>query len=156
MVDLAAFSLAAFVACALRFDGTIAPRISPCPGNCNLHLGSCEVDGLSYWLGSVGALEIYVSKRCGAYCLSEFVGVIGRRHGHYIHVLGVGTIPRSVYVLDWLVSCLLTLGARLAVRLIVACSKELIEREPTDKDTDLRCWSRGTSVWCESCSRMNR
>jgi FlaA1/EpsC-like NDP-sugar epimerase len=34
-------------------------------------------------------------------------------------LLGPWGIPRSVYVLDWLVACLLTLGGRLAVRLVV-------------------------------------
>ena len=38
-------------------------------------------------------------------------------------VLGPAGMPRSVYIIDWLLSCLLTLGTRLTVRLIYASRK---------------------------------
>ncbi|MGA7858690.1 MAG: polysaccharide biosynthesis protein, partial [Terracidiphilus sp.] len=38
-------------------------------------------------------------------------------------LFGIGAVPRSVYILDWLVSCLLTLGARLVVRLVVTAKR---------------------------------
>ena len=41
-------------------------------------------------------------------------------------------IPRSVYILDWLISCVLTLGGRLAVRVILtAKSRSTVEGERT-------------------------
>jgi FlaA1/EpsC-like NDP-sugar epimerase len=38
-------------------------------------------------------------------------------------LLGQSTVPHSIYILDWLVSCLLTLGVRLAARLIVTARR---------------------------------
>ncbi len=38
-------------------------------------------------------------------------------------LLGPGTVPRSIYILDWLVSCFFTLGTRLAVRVVIAARK---------------------------------
>jgi FlaA1/EpsC-like NDP-sugar epimerase len=35
------------------------------------------------------------------------------------HLIGPWGIPRSVYIVDWLISCLLTLGGRLAARVVV-------------------------------------
>jgi len=46
------------------------------------------------------------------------------------HLAGSWGIPRSVYILDWLISILLTLGGRLAVRMVVtAISTNSIEGE---------------------------
>jgi FlaA1/EpsC-like NDP-sugar epimerase len=47
-------------------------------------------------------------------------------------LFGLGAIPRSIYIVDWSLSCLLTLGIRFAVRLIVAASKsDRTEGAPT-------------------------
>ena len=47
-------------------------------------------------------------------------------------LLGPWGIPRSVYILDWLISCLLTLGGRLAVRAVVtARSRSRVHGERT-------------------------
>jgi FlaA1/EpsC-like NDP-sugar epimerase len=46
------------------------------------------------------------------------------------HLIGPWSIPRSVYILDWLISCLLTLGGRLAARVVVtAISTSSVEGE---------------------------
>jgi FlaA1/EpsC-like NDP-sugar epimerase len=46
------------------------------------------------------------------------------------HLIGPLGIPRSVYILDWLISCLLTLGGRLAARVVVtAISTSSVEGE---------------------------
>jgi FlaA1/EpsC-like NDP-sugar epimerase len=46
------------------------------------------------------------------------------------HLIGPWGIPRSVYILDWLISCLLTLGGRLAARVVVtAISTSSVEGE---------------------------
>jgi FlaA1/EpsC-like NDP-sugar epimerase len=46
------------------------------------------------------------------------------------HLIGSWGIPRSVYILDWLISCLLTLGGRLAARVVAtAISTSSVEGE---------------------------
>jgi FlaA1/EpsC-like NDP-sugar epimerase len=118
-LDLAAFSLSAFLAFELRFDGALpAQYFRP------LGVALCvwaAVKSASFMAGAVGrgswrhtshhdAVRIVLANTAG----SIFGGII------LFHLIGSWGIPRSVYILDWLLSCLLTLGGRLAVRVIVA------------------------------------
>ena len=120
--DLAAFSLSAFVACELRFDGTMPPEYRHVLGTAICIWAVAK--SMAFLIGSVGwghwrytsvndVVRIVLANLLGSLVGGTVI----------IFTLGLGTIPRSVYVLDWLVACLLTLGTRLGVRLIVAARK---------------------------------
>lgn len=122
LTDLAAFGLSAFVAFELRFDGTVPPQY--------LRLIGAAV---CIWAAVKSTAFIVGSVRWGhwrytsvgdvvrivlANTLGSFVGVAA-----IVFLYGASAVPRSVYILDWIVSCILTLGVRLAVRLIVTARK---------------------------------
>jgi FlaA1/EpsC-like NDP-sugar epimerase len=121
-LDLAAFSISGFVAFELRFDGKMPWQY--------LHpMGTA----LCIWAVAKSITFILIAIRWGHWrftSANEVVRIVLANSlgsilgGSVIFLLlGLGTIPRSVYILDWLVSCLLTLGARLVVRLAVTARK---------------------------------
>lgn len=122
LADLSVFSLSALVAFELRFDGTVPSQY--------LHLMGTAI---CTWAAAKSMAFIIGSVRWGHWrytSVNDVVRIVlanslGSLFGGTIIVflLGLGTIPRSVYVLDWLVSCLLTLGTRLGVRLIVTARR---------------------------------
>ena len=57
-------------------------------------------------------------------------------------VLGLRGIPRSVYILDWLLSCLLTLGCRLVTRVVITTHNS---RRPKGKLTRTLIYGAGTA-----------
>ncbi|MGA3010672.1 MAG: nucleoside-diphosphate sugar epimerase/dehydratase [Terracidiphilus sp.] len=130
-LDLTAFVLATFLAFELRFDGALPAR----------YFGPMEI-----------ALCIWAAAKCAFF----IVGAIDQRSWRHTSVsdavrialaVSAGSligglaiffltrpvgIPRSVYLLDWLISCVLALGGRLAVRVIfTARSKGSADGERT-------------------------
>ena len=115
--DLAAFAFSTFFAFELRFDGALPAQyfrpmgIALCiwaASKCALFIVG-EIDDRSWRHTSVPdavriALALSVGSVIGGLAIFFLTKPVG--------------IPRSVYVLDWLISCLLILGVRLAVRLI--------------------------------------
>jgi FlaA1/EpsC-like NDP-sugar epimerase len=119
LLDLAAFLLSTFLAFELRFDGALpAQYVHP------MGVALCiwaAVKSACFLAGAVGrgswrhasyhdAVRIVLANSVG----SILGGIL------LFRLIGPSGIPRSVYILDWLLSCLLTLGGRLAVRLVVA------------------------------------
>jgi len=116
-LDLAAFALSTFLAFELRFDGALpAQYFHP------MWVALC------IWAGAKSAAFIVGSVSRGSWrhtsvydavrlVLSASAGsILG---GLVIFILlGPWGIPRSVYLLDWLICWLLTLGGRLAVRVV--------------------------------------
>jgi FlaA1/EpsC-like NDP-sugar epimerase len=117
LLDLAAFALSGFFAFELRFDGAV-------PANyfhvMEVALGVWVVaKSLAFIAGKLNrgnwrytstydAVRVVIANSAG----SVLGGVV------LLVVLGAAGMPRTVYILDWLLSCLLTLGARLTVRLV--------------------------------------
>jgi FlaA1/EpsC-like NDP-sugar epimerase len=128
-LDLTAFALSAFLAYELRFDGALPARY--------IHSMECAlciwatVKSATFIVGSVSRgswrhTSVYDAARI---VLANFAGsILG---GLVIYfVVGPWGIPRSVYILDWLISCLLTLGGRLFYRIVfVARSRSRAEGE---------------------------
>jgi FlaA1/EpsC-like NDP-sugar epimerase len=114
-LDLAAFAFSTILAFELRFDGALpAQYFHP------MLVALCVWAGTksaSFIVGAVGRgswqhTSVYDAVRL---VLADSAGwILG---GLVISFLaGPWGIPRSVYILDWLISCLLTLGGRLVVR----------------------------------------
>ena len=117
-LDCAAFAAAAVLAFALRFDGEVPAAYS-----------RAMTAAISVWttfqcacflLGAVNRgswrhTSPLDALRIAAACLGG--SLLGT--AILVHAVAGPAIPRSVCVLDWLLSCLLTLGARLMVRLAV-------------------------------------
>jgi FlaA1/EpsC-like NDP-sugar epimerase len=121
LLDLAAFASAAVLAFELRFDGALPAQLfDPMRvALCVWAVSKCAF----FLLGSVSrtswrhtspfdALRIVAANSAG----SMMGGVI------LLKWMAAPAIPRSVYVLDWLLSCLLTLGGRLVVRLAIGAA----------------------------------
>jgi FlaA1/EpsC-like NDP-sugar epimerase len=117
LLDLAAFALSGFFAFELRFDGAVpvlylhAMAVALCvwivAKSVAFIAGKLNLGNWRY-TSTYDAVRVTVANSVGS--------VLG---GVVLYVLlGPWGMPRSVYILDWLLSCLLTLGARLAVRLI--------------------------------------
>jgi len=121
-LDLAAFSVSAFVAFELRFDGKLPDQ----------YFHPMET-ALCIWAVAKSITFLMVAVRWGHWRFTsthEIVRIVLANSlgsilgGSVLFLLfGLGSIPRSVYILDWLVSCLLTLGARLVVRLAVTARR---------------------------------
>ena len=128
-LDLAAFALSTIFAFELRFDGAL-------PTQYFLPMGVA----LCIWSAAKSAAFIVGAVSQGSWrhtsvfdavriVLANTAGSIlgGLVIFHLTQPLG---IPRSVYILDWLISCLLTLGGRLAARVVVtAISTSSVEGE---------------------------
>ena len=119
LLDWAAFALSGFFAFELRFDGAV-PAI---------YFHSMEV-ALCVWVGanSVAFIAGKLNRGNWRYTSTyDAVRVVAANSagsvlgGAVLFVLlGPWGMPRSVYILDWLLCCLLTLGARLTVRVVYA------------------------------------
>ena len=130
-LDMAAFALSAFLAFELRFDGALpAQYLRP------------MVVALCIWAAAKSAFFIVgaVNQRSWRHTsVHDAVQVVlaasaGSILGGLVIFLLAGPwgIPRSVYILDWLISCVLALGGRLAVRMILtARSRSSVEGERT-------------------------
>jgi FlaA1/EpsC-like NDP-sugar epimerase len=114
-MDLIVFAVSAFAAFELRFDGMLPARFFH-PMETALCVWAitksvvfiaCRVN--RYWrhTSAYDAVRIVFANLAGS-LLGALILLL---------LLGLWGIPRSVYVLDWLVSCLLTLGGRLTVYL---------------------------------------
>jgi FlaA1/EpsC-like NDP-sugar epimerase len=118
LIDLTAFGLAGYVAFALRFDGALPVQLMQ-PMHADLGIWAAA-KSLAFLVGSVRWVHWrYTSTHdvvriVLANSLGSLIGGL-----LIVSLWGTGIMPRSVYVLDWLVACILTLGVRLAVRLIV-------------------------------------
>ncbi|MGD0737174.1 MAG: nucleoside-diphosphate sugar epimerase/dehydratase [Terracidiphilus sp.] len=118
VLDLAAFALSTFLAFELRFDGALPSRyFHPMAVSLCIWAGAkstcfilCAVSRGSWrHTSAYDAVRIVLATSAGS--------ILG---GLAIFFLfGPESVPRSVYVLDWLISWLFTLGGRLAVRVVL-------------------------------------
>ncbi len=117
LLDCCAFALSGLLAFELRFDGALPAKY--------LHpMGAV----LCVWVVAKSAAFVVAKLDRGnwrytsAYDAVRIVlaNLAGSILGAIVIFLLPATrgIPRSVYIFDWLVSCLLTLGGRLAVRVV--------------------------------------
>jgi FlaA1/EpsC-like NDP-sugar epimerase len=117
LVDWAAFALSGILAFELRFDGAM-PAI---------YFHSMEV-ALIVWVVAKSVAFIASKLNRGNWRYTSTYDavrvVVANSAGSILggvflfSLLGPGGMPRSVYILDWLLSCLLTLGVRLVVRMV--------------------------------------
>jgi FlaA1/EpsC-like NDP-sugar epimerase len=130
-LDLAAFALSTFLAFELRFDGAL-------PAQYFHPMGVV----LCIWAVAKSASFIVGAVNRGSWrhtSVHDAVRIVlavsaGSMLGGLVIFLLIGPwgIPRSVYILDWLISCVLALGGRLAVRVILtARSRSRVEGERT-------------------------
>jgi FlaA1/EpsC-like NDP-sugar epimerase len=120
--NLFLFALAAFLAFELRFDGALPPKYLH-----SMEMALCiwaAVKSVTFIAGAVNQEQwrhtsIYEAERI---LLANTAGsVLG---GVVIlAALGRSGVPLSVYMLEWILSCSLMLGARLAVRVIATARK---------------------------------
>ena len=118
LIDFAAFVLSGFFAFELRFDGTVPAQ----------YFHTMEV-AICIWSVAKSAAFIAGKLNRGNWRYTSiydairvmFANSAGSVLGGVVLlvVLGLEGMPRSIYILDCLLSCLLTLGARLAVRLLL-------------------------------------
>src|ERR1035438_5428190 len=132
-LDLTAFALSTFLAFELRFDGVLpAQYFHP------------MVVALCIWAAAKSAAFIVGAVSQGSWrhtSVFDTVRVVlansaGSILGGLVifHLAAPWGIPRSVYILDWLISCLLTLGGRLAARVVLSAnSRSSVEGERTDR-----------------------
>jgi FlaA1/EpsC-like NDP-sugar epimerase len=117
-LDLAAFACSAVIAFELRFDGAL-PAAYILPMGMALCIWAalkstsfliCRVNW-GHWrhTSAHDVVRIIAANTVGA--LASGVGIV--------LLLGPRLVPRSVYVIDWMVCCFLTVSGRLAVRGIV-------------------------------------
>jgi len=128
-LDLSAFVLSTFLAFELRFDGAL-------PAQYFYPMGVA----LCIWAAAKSAAFIVGAVSQGSWRHTSIFDavriVLANSAGSILgglvifHLIGPWGIPRSVYILDWLISCLLTLGGRLAARVVVtAISTSSVEGE---------------------------
>jgi FlaA1/EpsC-like NDP-sugar epimerase len=118
-LDLAAFAFSACLAFELRFDGVLPaqylhPMISAMciwtvAKSAFFIVGTVSLGSLRHTSPN-DAVRIIIANSAG----SVVGGVV------IFFLLGPWGIPRSLYILDWLISCLVTLGVRLVVRVAVS------------------------------------
>ncbi len=111
--DCFTFALSVFFAFHLRFDGVPGSRLPSLDVGGRVHLDLGQVRRFHGGHRKPGLLAVYLLARGRADCPREFIGI---DPGRSILFLFGPPIPRSVYILEWLVSCFLTVGSRLAVR----------------------------------------
>jgi FlaA1/EpsC-like NDP-sugar epimerase len=130
-LDLAAFAISTILAFELRFDGALPAQYFQPMGV-----------ALCAWAAAKSAFFIVGRVSRGSWrhtSANDAVHIVlansaGAILGGLIIFLLVGPrgIPRSVYILDWLISCLLTFGGRLTVRVaLTARSRSLVAGERT-------------------------
>jgi FlaA1/EpsC-like NDP-sugar epimerase len=120
--DLIAFSLSALLAFELRFDGYLPPRfrhalwISLCIWalSKSFSFAVCAVNRSRWQNTSLYDAQRIVIANTGGSVLAAIA---------IIAVLGPFGIPRSLYVLEWIISCFLVSVMRLALRVIVTARK---------------------------------
>src|ERR1039457_1845864 len=130
-LDLAAFALSAFLAFELRFDGALPAQYFH-PMGVALCIWAVAKSA-SFIVGAVGRGSWRHTSTYDAVRLVLAASAGSILGGLVIFLLlGPWGIPRSVYILDWLISWLLTLGGRLAVRVVLtAKSRSRVEGERT-------------------------
>ena len=120
--NLILFALAAFFAFEMRFDGALPARYFH-----TMEVALCiwaAVKTAAFIVGSVNQEQwrhtsIYEAERI---ILANTAGsVVGGLAIFFL--LGEWAVPRSVYVLEWILSCFLILGGRLTARLIATARK---------------------------------
>jgi FlaA1/EpsC-like NDP-sugar epimerase len=117
LLDFAAFVLSGFFAFELRFDGVVPAQ----------YFHAMEV-ALCVWVVAKSLAFVAGKLNRGNWRYTStydavrvmFANTAGSILGGVVLfvLLEPAGMPRSVYILDWLLCCLLTLGARLAVRLV--------------------------------------
>jgi len=117
-LDLGAFALSTFLAFELRFDGALpAQYIHP------MGVALCIWAAAKSAAFTVGAVSRGSWRHTSANDAMRIVlaNSAGSILGGLVILLLVGPwgIPRSIYILDWLIACSLTLGGRLAVRVVL-------------------------------------
>jgi FlaA1/EpsC-like NDP-sugar epimerase len=128
-LDITAFVLSTFLAFELRFDGALPAQYFHPMGV-----------ALCIWVAAKSASFIFGAVSRGSWRhISIYVAVrlvlaisAGSILGGLVIFLLVGprALPRSVYILDWLISCALIFGVRVAVRLILSAnSRSSVESE---------------------------
>lgn len=120
--NLAVFALSAFLAFELRFDGGLPDRYIHA-----MKVAICAwaiMKSFAFILGAVNQEQwrhtsIYEAERI------VFANTAGSILGGIIIFLLLGKwgVPRSVYVLEWVLSCFLILGSRLGARIIYTARK---------------------------------
>lgn len=116
-LDLTVFAISTFLAFELRFDGAL-----PAVFLHRMEAAMCIWAGAKLTCFIVGAVGL--GSWSSASISDQTRVVVANSAGSILGSLvlfslfGSWGFPRSVYALDWLISCFLTLGARLAVRVI--------------------------------------
>jgi len=130
-LDLAAFALSTFLAFELRFDGALPAQYFH-PMGVVLCIWAVAKSA-SFIVGAVNRGSWRHTSVHDAVRIVLAVSTGSMLGGLVIFLLlGPWGVPRSVYILDWLISCLLTLGGRLAVRAVVtARSRSRVDGERT-------------------------
>jgi FlaA1/EpsC-like NDP-sugar epimerase len=130
-LDLAAFALSTFLAFELRFDGALPAQYFH-PMGVALCIWAAAKSA-SFIVGAVNRGSWRHTSVHDAVRIGLAVSAGSMLGGLVIFLLiGPWGIPRSVYILDWLISCVLALGGRLAVRVILtARSRRRVEGERT-------------------------
>ncbi len=117
LLDFAAFALSGLLAFELRFDGTVPAqymhpmKVALCVwivAKSAAFTAGKLVQGNWRYTSTYDAVRVLAANSAGS-----VVGGLA-----LLAVLGPWGAPRSVYILDWILSCLLTLGARLMVRVV--------------------------------------
>jgi FlaA1/EpsC-like NDP-sugar epimerase len=117
-LDLTAFSCSVLIAFELRFDGDLpAQMLHPMFLALFIWAGLQSAAFLGFRVSSdhwrhtstYDAARVLMASLAGSIAGGSLIWML----------LGPWSIPRSVYVLDWLMASLLTLGGRLAVRVVI-------------------------------------
>jgi FlaA1/EpsC-like NDP-sugar epimerase len=118
LLDLTAFAISSFLAFELRFDGALPAQYFHLMG-----VALCIWAGAKSAVFIVGAVSRGSWRHTSVYDAVRIVlaNTVGSILGGLVIFLLVGPygIPRSVYIIDWLISCLLILGERLVARMVV-------------------------------------
>jgi FlaA1/EpsC-like NDP-sugar epimerase len=118
-LDLAAFAFSAFLAFELRFDGAMPAQYFR-----SMEISLCVWAAAKFAFFIVGAIDQRSWRHTSVsdavrIALAVSAGSLIGGLAIFLLVRPLG-VPRSVYILDWLISCALSLGGRLAVRVIFA------------------------------------
>jgi FlaA1/EpsC-like NDP-sugar epimerase len=117
-LDLAAFAFSTILAFELRFDGALPAQYFHAMGVAVCVWAAAK--SACFMVGSVGrgswryasahdAIRLVLANLAGSILGGSVI----------LLLLGHWGIPRAVYILDWLICCLVTLGVRLAVRVVL-------------------------------------